>query len=129
MKILKFIGLLVIVFFILILAHRNWGDEIVGLNTSDTLCDSYRAAEFIVIKGTVDAVFEDSENHMQNTVKVISNNNVQTFYLEYDKSGLFEYLEVQDSIIKDYNSYRVNVIRQGKIKAFLLDYGCNSVDL
>ncbi|UII34126.1 hypothetical protein LVD17_09900 [Fulvivirga ulvae] len=82
--------------------------------------------KFLVVKGRVDSVYEDKSNHSVNTVNVNSGNNIQIVYLEPDRSGLFNYLQANDSIFKEYNSYDVVVKRAGKENYFILDFGCSN---
>lgn len=52
---------------------------------------------------------------------------VKGFKITGDDSGLFDYVEVGDSLYKASNSFRVYVYRNGteKPKIFDMDFGCN----
>jgi len=41
-----------------------------------------------------------------------------------DISGLFNFIEIQDSIIKERHSYEVKIIRNSDERIFIIDYGC-----
>jgi hypothetical protein len=111
-------------FIILIVILRNCSSEIFDIKPNDILCDTYRQESFTVINGIVDSVYEDKKNHSQDMLKVKNGKDIQTIYLEYDRSGLFEYLNSGDSVIKEYKSYEVVVKRSNSVKVFVLDYGC-----
>jgi len=119
----KLIGIFVAVFLILIILMRNCGNDLFNFDPDEYLCQAYEQDQFLVVEGVVDSVFEDKENHSANTLKVRSGENIQTIYLEYDKSGLFEYLQKGDSIFKEHKSYKVIIKRVKKERVFTLDYG------
>ena len=96
----------------------------------DQACTRYRdKVPDLVYSGEVLRVFVDSAEHMYRTVVLISDGgNRQTIYLDFDKSGLFEYLRERDRLVKNKGSYDVQVIRGEKNKVFTLDYGCPEIE-
>lgn len=123
-KILKIALSFVTIFIVLILILRSCKTDIFKFNPQNDLCTAYNEVKFVVIKGRISNVLEDRDNHSVNTFEIEDNNDLQKLYLEFDKSGLFEYAQKGDSLIKNYKEHEVTIIRDGLEKTFLLDYGC-----
>lgn len=119
------IGFLAVVFFSGVLVLRNADDEVFGFNREDARCAAFQEIKFVVFNGIVDSVFEDKRNHSINTLNINSSGNIQTVYLEYDRSNLFNYLQPGDTVIKEYDTEVVLVSREGVITRFEIDFGCN----
>jgi hypothetical protein len=64
----------------------------------------------------------DFKNHKVETCAYLRNGDTVTFYLHFDKSGLFNYLNEGDSIKKARGDSCVNVIRGNSCKEFILKY-------
>lgn len=108
---------------------KKQNDSPFQFEVSDPRCSAYQRIQFLVLEGVVDSVFEDADNHSQNTLKINVNESIQTVYLEFDKSDLFNYLQKGDSIFKKYKEYEVHVKRNVSKKTFLLDFGCEKENL
>jgi len=65
----------------------------------------------------------DKENHGYNTCLFKNKDNTIKFIFGFDRSGLFEYIEIGDSIIKPSGDSLVIVKRNEIVKEFMLDYG------
>lgn len=126
MRVLKVIIVLMVAFLSIMFLMKECGSEIFHDLARKDLCESYSQMKFLVVRGKVDSVYEDKSNHSVNTVKVNSGDNIQVVYLEPDRSGLFGYLQANDSIFKEYNSYDVVVKREGEESYFTLDFGCGN---
>jgi hypothetical protein len=87
--------------------------------------DAFIKAGQVEYKGLVDKKYIDI-NHAIPIFIVKDKNNISLKVSNYrDISGLFDYIEVGDSIIKEGDSYEIIVIRNNFEKKFTLDYGCN----
>jgi hypothetical protein len=51
----------------------------------------------------------------------LTNGDIQKLYLDADNNGLFEYIKIGDSIIKEYGSYAVEINRKDSTHTFNLD--------
>ncbi len=96
------------------------------LPDENKLCEYYAEDKFYSISGIVNKVFIDKKNHSSKKVIVKSKNQVKIFFLDMDKTGLFDYLQPNDSIFKDKNTYEVLIFRDGEKVVFTLDYGCEN---
>ena len=76
--------------------------------------------------GIVVEKFVDSMNHNNKTILIRTQRgqfNKQIY--NKDKSGLFEYVELADSITKKHSTYRVDVYRNSRNQTFHIDYQCD----
>ena len=92
------------------------------VNQQERLCHYYEEAKDFNYSGTIHHAYLDTLNHNFRRVDLESG---KTVYLNIDRSGLFEYLEPGDSIVKTKGSYEVLLFRNDLDTAFLMDYGCN----
>jgi len=74
------------------------------------------------INGILLKKFIDKKNHNTRTCVFKNNDDTTTFYLHFDKSGLFDYLVAGDSIRKAVGDSCVQVIRSNSYKEFVLRY-------
>ena len=121
---LKLFVLLAVILLVFVFFIKKQNDSPFQFEVSDPRCSAYQRIQFLVLEGVVDSVFEDADNHSQNTLKINVSESIQTVYLEFDKSDLFNYLQKGDSIFKKYKDYEVHVKRNVSKKTFLLDFGC-----
>lgn len=82
----------------------------------------YKKEGSISYKGRVIARYLDKANHNSKIIEVSSKNNKVN--LDWDLSGLYDFIEVNDSIVKDRGSYEVHVYRNSDEYKFVIDYGC-----
>ena len=125
MKLLLKALVLLVVIIIIMSYFKSCGNEIFIPEINDSKCKKFDRLKFLVISGVIDSVYEDKKSHLVNTVEILTSEGRQKIYLEYDKSGLFNYLKRGDSIQKAYGKYEVKVGRSDSIVRFNLDYGCN----
>jgi hypothetical protein len=127
MKKIKIIGAVLILFIGLVFIISKINDRIFGdpFAVNNIVCKYYEDDKFLVFKGIINRAFEDKENHNTKTLLIENNGDIQVFYLAFDKSGLFEYLQKGDSVIKKYKSYDIIVKRNDEVKVFKLDYNCD----
>ena len=64
----------------------------------------------------------DKENHEYKTCRIRESNDTLTVLLNFDQSGLFEYLNTGDSVSKVRGDSTVTVRRGNHIKYFYLRY-------
>ena len=74
-------------------------------------------------KGMVIDKFIDRKNHLNPTLK-ISNYNTKIVFLDYDKSGFYDFVRIGDSIIKEKGNMKIRLIRNDIDTVFTIDYGC-----
>lgn len=72
--------------------------------------------------GFVTDKFIDDKEHNYKTLIL---NKQQTIWMNWDVSGLFEFLEVNDNVVKDSGSYEVIVYRDSLEYSFIINYGCD----
>lgn|SRR5690554_1291079 len=109
------LGALTIVFFI-VLAKRNAKVDCIRLR------ETYINMEY---KGLIMQKFEDMENQALPTLTIISEKKQsKTFGSFRETSGLYNYSQVGDSIIKEKGSLKVQILRADKDTIFNLDFNC-----
>lgn len=64
-------------------------------------------------------------NHASPTIEFKTGNTVRYASYSRDLSGLYDYLQIGDSICKDINSLNVKVFRSEVFKEFVIDHGCD----
>jgi hypothetical protein len=78
--------------------------------------------------GVVYNKYIDKEQHYSKVLKIQNSGDTNIWVLTYDKSGLYDYLELNDSIFKASGSHRVRVFRKNSPDTtFILDYGCDDL--
>ncbi len=75
-------------------------------------------------KGIVLKKYIDNENHNYKIVE-IQNGRIHKELMDWDKSGLFEFVQKGDSILKELNTLEVKVFRNNVKTTFIIDYGCS----
>jgi hypothetical protein len=78
-------------------------------------------------KGIVDEKFKDKENHAAKTLIIKGKTAKKVFRKYRDRSGLYEYARVGDSIYKPKGSLKVKVIREEKETVFTIDLDCEDL--
>lgn len=67
----------------------------------------------------------DNEQHNYKVLRILSKDSIFDEIMNTDKSGLFEYLILRDSIVKYPNDYKVDVFRNQKYDTtFIMDFKC-----
>ena len=113
-KISLILGLLTIIFFIFLAKERSIEDCI-------RIRKTYVNKEY---NGIINKKFEDKENHALPTFIIKEENERKIFGSFRDNSGLYEYSQVGDSIIKEKGSLEVKIIRDDEDTIFKLDFNC-----
>ena len=113
-KISLILGLLTIIFFIFLAKERTKEDCI-------RIKKKYVNKEY---NGIINRKFEDKENHALPTLIIKEENQPKIFGSFRDISGLYEYTQVGDSIIKEKGSLKVMIIRDDIDTIFKLDFDC-----
>ena len=76
------------------------------------------------IRGCVINKYLDKKNHFDETIVLSNNGKNQLFIIPNDNSGLYNFIEVGDSIFKDEDSLICFVKRDSIIERFIIDFGC-----
>ena len=74
------------------------------------------------LKGIVIKKFIDKEEHLLETCIIKSENEYERFIFDLDKSGVFDYVQVGDSIYKPKGDSTIVIIRDKQISHFTLEY-------
>ena len=93
-----------------------------GPNYKHIRKEAYESLRYEVYSGIVQKKFRDKNNHDYPTLELRNIHGVQIIRLQLDESGLYRFVQENDSIVKDYGSYVVKVFRQDKLFQFTLRY-------
>ncbi len=89
----------------------------------DEINYSYENAKTVRFNGIVSEKYIDTHDHGLPIIVVLNNAGVKyTAEFLSDRSGVYDYINVGDSVWKYINSIDVHVKRDGKVKVFTLDY-------
>jgi hypothetical protein len=88
-------------------------------------CNEYSKKTLsISFNGVVIRKYIDKKQHYSRIILIQSDDTIP-FAVTYDKSGLFNYIYLQDSIVKEYGENMVVVYRDNeRDSTFNLDFGC-----
>jgi hypothetical protein len=79
-------------------------------------------------KGILKEKYIDKKQHFSKVLKVTSSSENDILVLTFDKSGLFDYLQINDSIIKESGSLELEIFRNDLADTgFIIDFGCNDL--
>lgn len=73
-------------------------------------------------KGKLESKYIDNHNHNIPTLKIVVGEKIIVYDIANDESGLFEYIQAGDSIIKLSNSLNVRVSNSQKDTIFVLKF-------
>ena len=111
--ILYFGGIIVVVIFFL------------SQPSSQELCyQQYEKEKSISYSGIIVSKFRDSTDHFDRKIKLFESEKI---LMEWDESGLYEFLQPNDSIVKDTGSFEVRIYRDSIEYKFIIDYGCDDM--
>ncbi len=80
--------------------------------------EKFKARSF---HGVITKKYEDIDHHLNKTFEVES----QKIVIDFDRTGFYEFIKVNDSVIKESGSPVITVFRQGEmLKEFQIDFGC-----
>lgn len=92
----------------------------------DINCIHFKTLENLSYRGVVINKFIDSTQHNYPTIVIKKMDNSRfKFDLTHDKSGIYNFLLIGDTIVKRKESYQIEVSRNGMKNTFVLDYGCD----
>ena len=79
----------------------------------------------IEYRGIVIDKFIDKENHLYKTI-VLSNNNIENKVIipSRDNSGLFNYLKLGDSVVKNPETLSIKIYRKKILRTLTIDFDC-----
>ncbi len=111
-----------VIFFTLfkIFSSGNYPDFFAN-NGCHTLTERMRAARFC---GIVDEKYLDKKSHMDETIIVNNKKSEIMMIIPNELSGLYEFIEVGDSIFKEKESMECYIKRESITKRFEIDFGC-----
>ena len=94
--------------------------------SDDEICiQQYKKEKGIYYNGRVVAKYLDKANHNSKTLELSMKG--EKVNLDWDLSGLYEFVEVNDSIVKDTGNYEVRIYRDSDEYKFIIDYGCDNL--
>lgn len=78
------------------------------------------------IEGVIIDKFIDYNNHAEKTIKINSYDSILIYRKYKDVSGLYEFVQSDDSIVKKSGSMEVKVIRINREYLFQIDFDCEN---
>jgi hypothetical protein len=90
-------------------------------------CDIENIIKSKNVNGKIIAKYIDIENHSYKMIKLIRSNGQKVkLDFSFDKSGFYDYIEIDDTLIKEQGSIEVRVKNKNKNKnkIYILDYNC-----
>lgn len=91
----------------------------------NSLCAKEQELKDLHLEGVVKLKYIDKPNHAAEVLLLQHLNGLEyKLYLDGDSSSLYNYAAVGDSIYKELSSTEVKVNRNGKVKSFLVAFGC-----
>jgi hypothetical protein len=88
---------------------------------NNAICKLQEEFEDYSIQGKIEEKYQDPEFGMKEAILV----NSIDYHIYLDSSGFYDYVSVDDSIVKSSGSTLVKIYRNGTyIKEFELDFGC-----
>jgi hypothetical protein len=112
--------ILILVFFFIINNERvqKW----FGNNACTSIKDSVSVLD---LEGLVLTKYLDVKSHMHETISIENNGVNLKIIIPNEYSGLYQFIQVGDSIFKEKNSLFCNVKRTGNTKVFFIDFKCH----
>jgi hypothetical protein len=77
------------------------------------------------IEGVVLNKYLDKNNHMFETLILMDNDKNTYITLPDDESGIFNFIEKEDSLLKEQGTLKCKVKKKGIDYYFIIDLGCN----
>jgi predicted house-cleaning noncanonical NTP pyrophosphatase (MazG superfamily) len=101
---------------------------IMSPSTKENCINSYSELRSESYIGIVTKKYVDKDEHYFITVEIKLKDEITSWILDNDKSGLYDYLKIGDSIVKKNGTYKVRIYRKSKVDTvFILDYGCDDL--
>lgn len=92
-------------------------------STKEVCKQLYEKEKVVSYSGIVLSKYRDSTNHYD---RVIELKTKEKIIVEWDKSGLYEFVQFNDRIIKKEGSYEVKLYRNSTEHSFVVDFKCNT---
>ncbi len=109
----------------LVLFFIFFKDDYLVQSTSEGRCKAEKYATNIEISGIVEKKYRNKWMNNIETLKINQSGEILRFtFLDNDVSGLFDILNVGDSIVKPKGDLAVLIIRDGKVNQYRLEYNC-----
>lgn len=118
MRIIKWPKWYIVLSVLLVIAFYIYNNE----SPSAVRNEKFKHDLFLSLKGLLVDKFIDYENHEYKTCMIQDNIDTLTVLLNFDQSGLFNYLQVGDSVFKIRGDSLIIVKRRSNIKHFYLKY-------
>ena len=117
---LTIIGLLVLLIFYFF-SFDKWTESVLKSN----MCKAKEKAIKVKLDGIVVKKYRNKRDHMVETVEINSvDKHIKSTFLANEVSGFYDQISVGDSLIKDEESLKIQLINNGVSRMFLLDYMC-----
>ena len=97
---------------------------IVQILNQPSCLESYIKEKEIHFNGIITKKFIDKKNHNYPMIQILNKGMSLDYNLVHDLSGVFDFVEKGDKIIKNKGSNDVIVRRDGEDILFVLDFGC-----
>lgn len=81
----------------------------------------------IFINGIIVKKFKDESDHNMKKITILNKNNDFNIAVQGDQSGLYDFINIGDSIYKEKNSMEATIVRDSVKKAFIIDFGCEKI--
>jgi len=79
----------------------------------------------ISCNGMISEKYIDKQNHSDNTIIVVENDIEKTFFLDFEIGGMYDFLEIGDSIVKNKQQLSIRIIRGSMDTVLTFKYNCN----
>jgi hypothetical protein len=91
----------------------------------DTCYEAYLRLKSKEYCGVVNRKFQDIMNHGSITIEIKRDSSILKWPVANEKSGLYQYIKLNDSIVKESGSFEVLIYRNSVYDTlFVLDYDC-----
>ena len=121
------VGLLVLS--VVILFRVFYLEDYMSYFGMSSMCRKAKRVYDTELHGNVSEKYLDKYNHMSETIKIVSeaDSKVSTI-LASEQSGVYQLLKVGDSIIKRSGELEIEIVRNGNMKTYRLDYMCDETN-
>ena len=89
-------------------------------------CNAFKAFLQLSYQGVIVKKYIDRDEHDYHTIEIKSFNNIQNekLILDYDKSGFYKMINVNDTIYKKTGSDTIFIDNNSGKKRYVLNFGC-----
>lgn len=122
-KYIKLLPFIIVILFVVLI-------KILSNNSFYHGCE-YRSMEIekAAFCGIVSHKLIDKSDHMLKKISILNNHTKDSInvIIEGDTSGLYNFINVGDSIYKEKNSMETTIVRDSIKKVFFIDFGCEKI--